>query len=65
MNKCPTPISGGNFQPAKPPHLTSTAEQRPSAVLGQLIHPFCLKTPSKKLQLIKISQYCGGNIDLF
>lgn len=65
MNKCPLPISGAKFQPAKPPHLTSTTEQILSALLGQLICLFCLKRPSKKLQLIKISQYCGGSIDPF
>lgn len=39
MNKCTLPISGAKFQPAKPPHLTSTTEQILSAVLGQLILP--------------------------
>jgi len=49
MNKCSLPVSGANLQPAKPPHLTSREEQILSAVLGQLFHLFCLKTPSKKL----------------
>lgn len=65
MNKNPHSVSGVNFQLVKPPHVTSTAEQILSAVLGQLIPLLCLKMPSKKLQLIKISQYCGGGIDPF
>lgn len=55
--KMPSAVSSG----VKPPHLPFIAEQILSTVLSQLIHLFCLKTPTNKLQLIKISQYHGDS----